>query len=168
MNNYLESKNLDFVTLKCFQLAAQGVATFSKGITRIDPEKIVGTFLEPDNILSPDELTRLVKSEIKTRNYLEHSLFDFVLLESEDGYYHLDGEKDHKGLVYKCLKEIGELDYVQALVIKPVTPLTVVDELDSGRLKNTPLVMTEEVMMAAGECANTRWREVILKREHKM
>lgn len=48
---------------------------------------------------------------------------------------------------------------MEAIVIKPVNQETVQKELERGLLEFQPLVMTEEVMIATGQCANMKWLE---------
>ncbi|MFN7253548.1 MAG: hypothetical protein ACK4M9_22660 [Anaerobacillus sp.] len=70
--------------------------------------------------------------------------------------------------MYKYLKEIGEVEQVTAIVIRPVSPESLKDEFNSDLLNYRPLIMTEEVMMAAGQCANEEWVKQTIKQNHKI
>lgn len=164
MNNQFESKSAQFIINICLELASEGTATFLYPATCIiNPKDIKGVKLGSLNEYQIEDLESLAEVEKKSPDYKKPSGFDFVFLEDVDGLHHLDGEENYKGIIYKYLQQIGEVEDVEAIVIKPVNQESVQKELERGLLEFQPLVMTEEVMMAAGQCANMKWLRALPK-----
>ncbi|MFN7253549.1 MAG: hypothetical protein ACK4M9_22665 [Anaerobacillus sp.] len=80
MDNFLESKSLDLMMEKCMDFAAQGIATFAKVDTEINPNEIVGSCVQSDILEYSAKLPRLIEKEVESKSYRKKLFYDFFYL----------------------------------------------------------------------------------------